>query len=257
MNSEEFGRNLREKIRNDTAQLRGMRMRRGDFRGSFAWGGVILFVGVVLLLDHMGVISAEGLLRFWPMILILFGIVNLLNECSRVWGICLLIAGVLLQLGRFGIVKVTWAVLWPVLVIGVGLSLMWGSLKARRATEGRDQVSAGPGALNEVAVFSGVEKRIMGKNFRGGRLVAIFGGIEIDLWQAEMEGDTAVLHVDAIFGGVELRVPDTWLVSSEGQGIFGGYSDTTRLNPPNDPSRPRKTLVVRGMALFGGVEIRN
>ncbi len=257
MNSEEFRRNLEEKIKNEAGQLRGKRMRRGDFRGSFAWGAVILFVGVVLLLDHMDVISAAGLLRFWPMLLVLGGIVNLLNECKRIWGICLLIAGVLLQLGNFGLVHVTWAMLWPMLIIGVGLSLMWGSLKARRVvTEGRE-ISTGPGALNEVAVFSGVEKRIMGKNFRGGRLVAIFGGIEIDLWQAEMEGDTAILQVDAIFGGVELRVPDTWLVSSEGQGIFGGYSDTTRLNPPSDPNQPRKTLVVRGMALFGGVEIRN
>lgn len=257
MNPEEFGRNLREKIKNDAAQIKGPRMRRGDFRGSFAWGGVIFFIGVIWLLDHLGVISAAGFSRFWPMILILFGIINLLNECSRIWGVFLLIAGVLLQLGILGIVRLSWEVVWPVIIICVGLSLMWGSIRARKARDGREQVSTGPGALNEVAVFSGVEKRIMGKNFRGGRLVAIFGGIEIDLWQADMEGDTAILHVDAIFGGVELRVPDTWLVASEGQGIFGGYSDTTRLNPTSDPSHPRKTLVVRGMALFGGVEIRN
>ena len=235
-------------------------MRRQNFQsygGSFAWGGVVLFVGVVLLLDHMGVISAAGLWRFWPMILVLAGIVNLLDECKRIWGVCLLIAGVLLQLGQFGIVHVTWALLWPILIIGVGLSLMWGSIRARKSINERGDVVTGPGTLNELAIFSGVEKRIMGKNFRGGRLVAIFGGIEIDMWQAEMEGDTAILHVDAIFGGVELRVPDTWLVSSEGQGVFGGYSDSTHLRPPTDSNETRKTLVVRGMAMFGGVEIRN
>jgi predicted membrane protein len=228
-----------------------------SYGGSFAWGGVVLFVGVVLLLDHMGVISAAGLWRFWPMILVLAGIVNILDECRRIWGVCLLLAGVLLELGQFGFVHVTWALLWPILIIGVGLSLMWGSIKARKSIEARGDVVTGPGSLNELAIFSGVEKRIMGKNFRGGRLVAIFGGIEIDMWQAEMEGDTAILHVDAIFGGVELRVPDTWLVSSEGQGVFGGYSDSTHLRPPTDPNETRKTLVVRGMALFGGVEIRN
>lgn len=235
-------------------------MRRQNFQSygsSFAWGGVVLFVGVVLLLDHMGVISAAGLWRFWPMILVLAGIVNLLDECKRIWGVCLLIAGVLLQLGQFGIVHVTWALLWPILIIGVGLSLMWGSIRARKSIDERGDVVTGPGTLNELAIFSGVEKRIMGKNFRGGRLVAIFGGIEIDMWQAEMEGDTAILHVDAIFGGVELRVPDTWLVSSEGQGVFGGYSDSTHLRPPTDSNETRKTLVVRGMAMFGGVEIRN
>lgn len=257
MNSEEFRRDLEDKIKREAAQFKGMRMRRGDFRGSFAWGGVILFIGVVLLLDHLGVISAEGLWRFWPMILVVAGIVNILDECRRIWGVCLLLAGILLELGQFGLVHVTWALLWPVMIIGIGLSLMWGSIKARKAGLGSEQATTGPGALNELAIFSGVEKRIMGKNFRGGRLVAVFGGIEIDLWQAEMEGDEAVLQIDAIFGGVEIRVPDTWLVSSHGQGIFGGYSDSTHLRPPTDPAQPRKTLVIRGAAVFGGVEIRN
>jgi predicted membrane protein len=237
--------------------MRPRRQPLNSYGWGFAWGGVILFIGVVLLLDHMGVISAAGLWRFWPMILVLAGIVNLLDDCRRIWGVCLLVAGILLQLGQFGIVHVTWALLWPVMVIGIGVSLMWGSIKARRAGVASGEVSTGPGALNELAIFSGVEKRIMGKNFRGGRLVALFGGIEIDLWQAEMEGDEAVLQIDAIFGGVEIRVPDTWLVSSEGQGIFGGYSDSTHLRPPTDPAQTRKTLVIRGAAIFGGVEIRN
>ncbi|PYX49696.1 MAG: hypothetical protein DMG76_36670, partial [Acidobacteria bacterium] len=49
----------------------------------FAWGGVIVFVGVALLLDHMGIVSIGGLWRFWPMILVLAGIVNILDECRR------------------------------------------------------------------------------------------------------------------------------------------------------------------------------
>jgi len=223
----------------------------------FAWGGVIVFVGVALLLDHLGIVSVGGLWRFWPMILVLAGIVNLLDECRRMWGVVLLAAGILLQLGEFNLVKVTWALLWPGAVISVGLMLMWGSIKARKGGVGRTEGPTGPGALNEMAIFSGVEKRVSSKNFTGGRLFAMFGGIEIDLWQAEIEGDTAVLHIDAIFGGVELRVPDTWVVSSEGQGIFGGYSDSTHQRPPADPAQPRKTLIIRGAAVFGGVEIRN
>lgn len=223
----------------------------------FAWGGVILFVGVVLLLDHLGVISAEGLWRFWPMILVLAGIVNILDECRRMWGVILLGAGILLELGQFNVVHVTWALLWPMLVISAGLMLMWGSIRARKSGAGKVASPTGPGALNEMAVFSGIEKRVSSKSFTGGRVVAMFGGVELDLWQAEIEGDTAVLHIDAIFGGVELRVPDMWVISSEGQGIFGGYSDSTHQHPPSDPAAARKTLIIRGAAIFGGVEIRN
>src|SRR6266850_7626971 len=95
----------------------------------FAWGGVIMFLGVALLLDHLGVVSVGGLWRFWPMILVLAGIVNLMDDCRRMWGVILLVAGILLQLGEFNLVKVTWALLWPVAVISAGLMLMWGSIR--------------------------------------------------------------------------------------------------------------------------------
>jgi hypothetical protein len=54
-----------------------------------------------------------------------------------------------------------------------------------------------------------------------------------------------------------MRVPETWYVAARGQGVFGGFSDSTRYAPPADPEKARKTLVVLGTALFGGVEIRN
>src|SRR5262249_575879 len=152
-----------------------------------------------------------GIWRFWPMILIMAGILNFLKECRRIWGGILLGTGGFLQLGEFHLVRGTWDMLWPMGIIGVGLMLIWSTGQAKKSGfGGKVEAPTGPGALNEIAIFSGVEKRIMGKNFSGGRMVAIFGGIEIDLWQAEMEGDEAVLHIDAIFGGVEIRVPDTW-----------------------------------------------
>ena len=66
-----------------------------------------------------------------------------------------------------------------------------------------------------------------------------------------------MLHANALFGGIELRVPETWYVVTRGQGIFGGYTDSTRYVPPSDPDKPKKTLIVMGTAIFGGVEIRN
>jgi len=85
----------------------------------------------------------------------------------------------------------------------------------------------------------------MGKNFRGGRLVAVFGGIEIDLWQAEMEGDEAVLQIDAIFGGVEFVCQIRGWFPRTGK----GFRRLLRFDPPappTDPTQPRKTLVIAG-----------
>ncbi len=92
---------------------------------------------------------------------------------------------------------------------------------------------------------------------RAPQLQSLFGGIEIDLRDADLAETEAVLYANAIFGGIEIRVPETWYVAARGQGIFGGYTDSTRYTGPGDPDKPKKTLIVMGTAIFGGVEIRN
>ena len=86
---------------------------------------------------------------------------------------------------------------------------------------------------------------------------ALFGGIEVDLRDADLAENEAVIYANATFGGIELRVPEAWFVVVRGQGVFGGYSDQTRYVAPVDPDKPKKTLIVLGTALCGGVEIRN
>jgi hypothetical protein len=105
-------------------------------------------------------------------------------------------------------------------------------------------------------VFGGGDRQISSNNFKGGRLMAIFGGYKVDFNHAEIEGDKAVLEANAIFGGGEIRVPEHWHIVQQGVGIFGAYEDKTRHFQP-DPSKPTKTLVIRGVAIFGGIEVKN
>src|SRR5262249_8357615 len=112
--------------------------------------------------------------------------------------------------------------------------------------------------LNEVAIFGGVDRRVVTSDFRGGAINAIFGGVDLDLSHAEMTQPQAELEVNAIFGGVELRVPDDWRVVSRNQAIFGGYDDKTGTSDlPDNPDSPRKTLILTGSVIFGGVEIKS
>jgi hypothetical protein len=64
-----------------------------------------------------------------------------------------------------------------------------------------------------------------------------------------------VIHLDAVFGAVEIRVPNTWVVVSRGAAVFGEYSDRTVHGQP--PSPGAKRLVVKGGAVFGSVVIKN
>lgn len=106
------------------------------------------------------------------------------------------------------------------------------------------------------AICSHVERNITAKNFKSGSLSAIFGGFEIDLTRAEIEGDEAVIYAEAFFGGGEIRIPDTWHLVIEGNALFGAFMDETRQRPP-EGATPAKRLIIRGTAVFGGVSIEN
>lgn len=108
--------------------------------------------------------------------------------------------------------------------------------------------------LDSVNVFGGSHQNVYSKNFKGGDVIAIFGGSDINLTQADFQ-DTVTLDVVAIFGGMKVIVPPSWEIKSEVTAIFGGMDDKRALNPVT--TGPRKVLVIKGVALFGGVDIRN
>lgn len=248
----------------------------GDFRWGLVWGFIILSIGVALLLDHMGFLPFDQVYRFWPLLLVLAGLMNLFNPSARAFGFLLILAGVLLELNKFGVIHLSFADIWPLAIIAVGVLLIWGSLETRGVIRRKVKMDwTAPGAaetfrqrimeattetdttINAVAIFGGCERRYTGQHFRGGKATSIFGGIEIDFRDAGID-DEAVLEITCLFGGVEIRVPETWYVHSRSLPVFGGFEDKTRqtkLDPP--AGTKRKTLVVTGIVLFGGVEIRN
>src|ERR1700687_5073771 len=183
---EEFRADLKDKIRRE---IRGRVRGRGpdSFQHGIIWGAAICAVGVVLLLDHMGILSADRLWRFWPLLAIFAGVVNVVTQPGRrIWGALLIIAGMLFQLDSLGILRFHWADLWPLAIIAAGLMMIWGSIESRKVRDKvRDSVSASGGdpnavnpmnAMNATAIFGGIERRISVRDFRGGRVSAVFGG---------------------------------------------------------------------------------
>jgi predicted membrane protein len=237
-------------------------------RWGVLWGALIAVVGLVLLIDNLGIFPAIQFYRLWPMILIVVGLMNLVCRSGRVFGILLIIFGVLFQFSEFGIWHFGWAQIWPVALISLGILIMWSSFEARKrlvnaqvSPDGNTAsvpVGDGRDVLNEVAIFSGVERRIVTSNFRGGTINAIFGGVEVDLSHAQMTEPQVELEINAIFGGVELRVPEDWRIVSRNQAIFGGYDDKTGTSIlPESPDAPKRVLVLTGSVVFGGVEIKS
>jgi predicted membrane protein len=252
---------IHDEIRERRREIRDLRKRqRGTHQHSPAqgaiFGGIVCLVGVLLLLDHLGFISVDHLWRFWPVIPMAIGAAHLTEPGRRQWGAIVLLVGTLFLLDSLGILHFHWSELWPLVIIGVGGVMIWNSIAGQRR---RGAIPDSEAMMNAHAIFSGIERRITAKDFRFGRVSAVFGGVELDFHEADIDGDRAELEVNAIFGGAEIRVPEHWRVEAQNQVVFGGLSDETRTaNRKDDTTTPgTKVLIISGTITFGGVEVKN
>ena len=240
-------------------------------------GVLIIGIGVFFLLDNFHIFYIREWLRYWPAILIAAGLVKLVDSnygAGRVMGGVLLATGAIFLGHNLGLFDVSMRELWPLLLIGMGFAMLanriWGPQWHGPASgrwdkrrdrgwpdKGRDaETSSSDSRLSEVAIFGGGKRKVTTQDFQGGELTAIFGGFEIDLRYAGMVRDSAVLEINAIFGGAEIRIPESWIAVVQGVGILGGYGDeTTAPNPATNPQSKR--LFVKGAAVFGGVSVKN
>ncbi len=229
---------------------------RHRFSGAMLAGVVIIVVGTVLLLNQFGVLPHNIVLHFWPVALVGVGLIKIFSgkdRGERIVGGCLIAAGTILQTNALGITHISWSQAWPMFIIVVGLMLVIHALSDRKGLPRGFTMDAD---LDSFYVFGGGERNVNSKDFRSARLFAVFGGYEVDLTRAEMATNEAYVEANAVFGGGEIRVPTNWKVVVQGMGVFGGYDDKTQ-HIQTDPSVPSKTLYVRGVAVFGGIEVKN
>jgi hypothetical protein len=108
--------------------------------------------------------------------------------------------------------------------------------------------------LDVTAVFSGVNRVVVSKDFKGGTATAVFGGTDINLTQADFNG-TIEIEANCVFGGVEIVVPSNWNVKVKMDTVFGGVEDNRPVEMMSN--NPDKVLVIKGTCVFGGVEIKS
>ena len=217
----------------------------------FVLGLLIATAGVLFTLDTLDYLDAERVLRYWPAGVIALGL-------SKLWqsrdghgggfgGVVVTLIGVWLLL-EFSVrsVEIDFAAVWPLLMVLFGVSLVWRSMTARRPAP-----SDTNSTVSAFAMLGGVNRGNNSSTFRGGDLTAIMGGCEIDLRQAKIDGD-AIMDVFAMWGGIEIRVPEDWTVIGRVTPLMGGFEDKTR-----PPSTTTQRLIVRGFVMMGGIEVKN
>jgi hypothetical protein len=222
--------------------------------GQIVFGLVVIALGVLFTLDNLGILAAGEILRWWPVLLLAFGVARLTGAgCRRslVAGVFFTVLGALLTLSATGALHADVWDFWPVLLIAVGASMVAGPW--RRARANGPPVTDPASRLSAFAVWSGLERKVSAADFSGGDVTAIMGGAEIDLRPARMTGGTATVDVTVLWGGVEFFVPADWKVTVEATPLLAGIEDTSHA----PAGEVRGHLVVRGVVIMGGLEIKN
>lgn len=247
-------------------------------------GLFIILLGAALLADNLGWFDARHILRsLWPLALVAVGVAMVRHpqhRRSRGWGWVLITVGLWIFLDKIGWVHVSLGqLILPGILLFVGGMLVFRSLSgpppggdaSSTTTSSNDTLSGSNGPtttstsfgsststdqaefVRSFAILSGHELRPVSRPFRGADLNAVMGGIKLDLSSARMEGETAIIEVFAFWGGVEIYVPPDWTVNSEVSTLLAGFIDKRR---PTSVV-PTKHLIVKGMVVMAGVEIKN
>ncbi len=111
------------------------------------------------------------------------------------------------------------------------------------------------GEINAVVVQGGAEEKVTIKNFKGGYLRALMGGVELDLTEATIENPPATIEAMVVMGGAEITVPEDWKVRVDARSILGGIHDANAYDVLDDEATP--DLVLTGNVVLGGVAINH
>jgi predicted membrane protein len=233
--------------------------------GSLLIGLLLIVLGALWVLNNTNVIDFE-IREWWPLILIAIGVVHLFKR-RRFFdfaGWLFIGLGVVFLLVENGVLHwhEVWRY-WPVILILVGLSIVFQGVKFKKHREhdyGKDEdydpdeaPSSDEERIHESCLFGGWSKRVTAKNFSGGNISAVFGGVEIDLREAKLSEKGGVLDISAVFGGVELYIPDSWVIEDRSSAIFAGID----YKCSNTRGSTGKRLIINASAMFGGVDIKN
>ena len=103
-----------------------------------------------------------------------------------------------------------------------------------------------------VTIFDGVDFASTAPAFRRGSVLTWYGGGQIDLRDATLDPAGAELNIRALFGGVQLIVPETWRVEQRIVAFLGGVGDS-REKIESQETGP--VLRLDGWAVFGGIDV--
>ncbi len=198
-------------------------------------------LGVVMTLDNLNIIDGYQYLRYWPVVLIVIGLLKIGDVTARGFAVASIVAGSLLLIWSTRWVRFSIFDLWPLLLVIAGIVIVAQAFGLRPSQAG----------TGWIAVLMHRKIAVDSRDFTGGRIAAFMGGVDVDLTAADIVHGPAVIELFVLMGGVSIRVPDGWDVVGDAVPFMGGFDIKTR------SKRTGRQLILRGFVMMGGVDVKD
>ncbi|MFA7420518.1 MAG: LiaF domain-containing protein [Melioribacteraceae bacterium] len=249
-------------------------------------GVILMIVGGLWILDNFnfGFIDFpfHSLIFSWRTFFVIAGAIIISNNSKSFWGYLLLGVGLVGWLRHMPFIPfvefLNFRDLWPLIIFGFGLWLILHQKEKsnntkddlHNARQNNNPFSENPANnfgststsdysyeyLNENAAFTSVKRFVTSQGFKGGKASASFASVLLDFRQAKLAPGEHILELSAVFGGVELYVPQDWKIIVNVSSVFGGFEDKRFLSLNSQPSSD-SVLIIKGSVVFGGGELSN
>ena len=224
--------------------------------GNKILGLIFIVIGIIIMLNALDVTNIDIFFDgWWTLFIIIPSLVSLINQKDITGSLIVLFIGVLLLLSAQNVLDfdIILKLLLPAIMIIIGLSFLFKDLFNNKVSEEIKKINAKKAKDGGyTSTFSSQNVNLDGEDFSGCEINAVFGGVKLNLDKAVIKNDV-VINCSAIFGGIELCIPDNMKVKIKSNSIFGGVEDK-RKNIEVD--KKSVTIYINATCLFGGVEIK-
>lgn len=182
---------------------------------------------------------------WWTLFIIVPSVISLIKKENMVISSLGTIIGILFLMAERD--YLSWGIigklLFPLILVSIGIYLVFKP-KLNFVKKANGEVP------NFIGVFSGCEEKINDK-FKGATCIAVFGGVDLDLTNAEIKEDI-IIDCVAIFGGIDIKLPENINLKSEGISILGGASNKYLYKEKSK----NPTVYINHVSIFGGTDLK-
>lgn len=220
-------------------------------------GAILIIVGALIFLRNFNFQFLHIDIFSWPFIMLIVGIVILINSRESLFGLILIILGGVGLTAKYFNTSYgeIFSEYWPFLLILLGIYTIFKNV-GNGDSKKIETIESDNDLIDIFSFIGDKSKFVKSNNFIGGKITTILSELTIDFRESNLKEGTHELDCFTLFGSTRLFIPSDWQVLIKTTTIFGGF-DNQRGKIPQQSDQIEKTLIIKGLVLFGGGSVKS